>query len=118
MPATIPAGTSTSSVLTAAQFTAVNLYTPRGGLTDTRGGPSVGRVDPGGGNPPAGTGQARFTFVARVLVSVPLPYSVSFGGKNYGWSENDGAWVEYTPYPAVLAAASVPAGSPLAGPIF
>lgn len=111
MPATIPASTSTSSVLTAQQFEAVWLYAPAGGLTDSRGGPSIG-------TPPASPGvpAARFTRVARVLISVPSPAVVTYGGNYYAWSRHDFCWLQCTPYPAVLAAASVPAASPLSEP--
>ena len=111
MPATIPASTSTSSQLVAQQFAAVWLYTPAGGLTDARGGPSIG-------TPPAtpGTPAARYSRVARVLVSVPLPAVVLYQGKYYAWSKHDFCYLEETPFPAVLAAASVPSASPLAEP--
>ncbi len=113
MPATLAVGGSSSSQLIASQFAAVWLYTPVGGTTDVRGGPSIGSPPSG---TPAGQPTARFSRVARVLVSVPLPAIVLYGGNYYAWSKHDGSYVLTIPYPAVLAAVSVPVFSPIADP--
>lgn len=116
MPATFPVGGSTSSRLIAAQFAAVWLYRPVGDTVDVRGGPSIGAVPPG---TPAAQPTQRFSRVARVLLSVPIPALVEYppNSRNfYVWSKHDGAFVLTVPYEAVLAADSVPAASPLADP--
>lgn len=99
---------SSSSSGVAAKTDIVWLYQPVGGLTDSRGGPSLGV---------AGVGKARFARVAKVFVSNPHPAIVLYNGGYYAWSYNDGCYLLTTPYPAVSAAAPVNT-SPLANPIF